>query len=77
MLLGQPGQFGDGLTAAPHLAQRLQLSLIADIHHRFDAHECAQECTGTGQPAAPIQMVQVIHGEEMADGDVYKRQDMV
>ena len=59
----------DGGLAAPRLAHRHQLALVGGVHDGLDGEHGAQQSGGGADTAAHFQIVQVVHGEPVADAE--------
>ena len=57
----------NGRFPAPGLAHGHQVAGIVDVEDRFDVDQGAHDGGGFGDPAAPVQMVEIIHREVVDD----------
>ena len=56
-----------GSLPAPHLADGHQTAFMIDMDHGLDAQHAAHEGSGRADPAAPLQVIQIIDGDLVAD----------
>ena len=65
-LLHHGDQRCQGFLPSSHLSHRYQLALIIHVEHGLDICQCPQNCCGFGDTSAPVEMIQVIHSEDVA-----------